>query len=139
MGASWRLRLRAAAALAACTLALLPAPATAKLPAAVPLRLACEACNGTLFELGKHVTAQRHRLGLGAHTVARKPRQSAWLLPPKTDAVSPDTENAVTDALETVCAEGHRVFSTYSAPPLKMKQACVAPRTRAHRMRVSRT
>jgi hypothetical protein len=131
MSAALRPRPRPASILVACALALLlPAPAAAKLPAAVPLRLACEACNGTLLELRKHVSAQRHRLGLGAHAVATVARTAVQR---NFDSISPHAENAVTDALETVCAEGHRIFAAYSVPPLKMKQACVARSLRAPR------
>jgi hypothetical protein len=91
----------------------------------VPHSVACAACNGTLLALHAHVTAQRHRMGLGArcfgcvrlrisHKRAHCPHARAW----------PRAENAVTDALEVVCDQAQRLLTTYAMPPLRMKQGC---------------
>ncbi len=109
--------------LAWCLLLALGAPrrAAAKLPVSVPHSVACAACNGTLLALAAHVTAQRHRMGLGAccfgcvHLRAHRPHARAW----------PCAENAVTDALEVVCDQSQRLLTTYAMPPLRMKQGCV--------------
>jgi hypothetical protein len=73
--------------------------AAAKLPSDVSPALACLACNATYVEAAKLVNAHTGRMGL---------------------------QNAVTNALDVVCAEGQSVFVTYSAPPLPMKKACFA-------------
>ena len=79
------------------------------------LQVACRACEGVLAEMQKHVAAQRHRLGLGALLLA-----SRFVL--CSSSVRRCAENAVSDALERVCEEGHHRFTTHAMPPLKMKQ-----------------
>jgi hypothetical protein len=61
-------------------------------------RLACSSCNATVQELDKLVQKHKSRAG--------------------------NFENALSEALEHICADGHAHFSTYAQPPLVLKRAC---------------